>query len=183
MMDEQRLKTIFDQERENYRYRDKLTIEHVQKLENTIEQLMKDKAVLQDQLDKHIDKEMEKRWLIGWLVRLSITLRRLMFGPGRSDGGIVQQASGIRNHGSKVIRNGGKQMPRKSKKEIDNKEYVNNKKFWVQIDFDDCVSIHEELQAKQMFLGDRNKLVPAEKRLLEFTEDVMFGNYQEVTWQ
>ena len=61
MMDEQRLKTIFDQERENYRYRDKLTIEHVQKLENTIEQLMKDKAVLQDQLDKHIDKEMEKR--------------------------------------------------------------------------------------------------------------------------
>ena len=60
-MDEQRLKTIFDQERENYRYRDKLTIEHVQKLENTIEQLMKDKAVLQDQLDKHIDKEMEKR--------------------------------------------------------------------------------------------------------------------------
>src|SRR6056300_1714554 len=61
MMDEQRMKTIFDQERENYRYRDKLTIEHVQKLENTIEQLMKDKAVLQDQLDKHIDKEMEKR--------------------------------------------------------------------------------------------------------------------------
>ena len=61
MIDEQRMKTIFDQEREKYRYRDKLTIEHVQKLENTIEQLMKDKAVLQDQLDKHIDKEMEKR--------------------------------------------------------------------------------------------------------------------------
>jgi hypothetical protein len=39
------------------------------------------------------------------------------------------------------------------------------------------------LQAKQMFLGDRNKLVPAEQRLLEFTEDVMFGNYKEVTWQ
>lgn len=61
MIDEQRMKTIFDQERENYRYRDKLTIEHVQKLENTIEQLMKDKAVLQDQLDKYINKEMEKR--------------------------------------------------------------------------------------------------------------------------
>jgi len=61
MMDEQRLKTIFDQEREKYRYRDKLTIEHVQKLEKQIEILMKDKAVLQDQLDKYIDKEMEKR--------------------------------------------------------------------------------------------------------------------------
>jgi hypothetical protein len=106
-----------------------------------------------------------------------------MFGPGRSDGGIVKQASGIRNHGSRATRNGGKQMPRKSKKEISNNEYVNNKKFWVQIDFDDCVSIHEELQAKQMFLGDRNKLVPAEQRLLEFTENVMFGNYKEVTWQ
>ena len=61
MMDEQRLKTIFDQEREKYRYRDKLTIEHVQKLEKQIENLMKDKAVLQDQLDKYIDKEMERR--------------------------------------------------------------------------------------------------------------------------
>jgi hypothetical protein len=61
MIDEQRLKTIFDQEREKYRYRDKLTIEHVRKLENTIEQLMRDKASLQDQLDKHIDKEVEKR--------------------------------------------------------------------------------------------------------------------------
>ena len=61
MMDEQRLKTIFDQEREKYRYRDKLTIEHVQKLEKQIEILMKDKAVLQDQLDKYIDKEMDKR--------------------------------------------------------------------------------------------------------------------------
>jgi len=61
MMDEQRLKTIFDQEREKYRYRDKLTIEHVQKLEKQIEILMKDKAVLQDQLDKYIDKEMERR--------------------------------------------------------------------------------------------------------------------------
>ena len=72
---------------------------------------------------------------------------------------------------------------KKNKKEIDNKEYVNNKKFWVQMDFDDCVSIHEELQAKQMFFGDRNKLVPAEQRLLDFTHDVMFGNYEEVTWQ
>lgn len=72
---------------------------------------------------------------------------------------------------------------RKNKKEVDSKEYVSNKKFWVQMDFDDCVSIHEELQAKQMFFGDRNKLVPAEQRLLDFTHDVMFGNYDEVTWQ
>ena len=72
---------------------------------------------------------------------------------------------------------------KKNKKEISNQEYVNNKKFWVQMDFDDCVSIHEELQAKQMFFGDRNKLVPAEQRLLDFTHDVMFGNYEEVTWQ
>ena len=63
MMDETRLKTIFDQEREKYRYRDKLTIEHVKTLEKQIEILMKDKAVLQDQLDKYIDKEMEKRWV------------------------------------------------------------------------------------------------------------------------
>jgi CRISPR/Cas system CMR subunit Cmr4 (Cas7 group RAMP superfamily) len=61
MMDEQRLKSIFDQEREKYRYRDKLTIEHVKTLEKQIENLMKDKAVLQDQLDKYIDKEMEAR--------------------------------------------------------------------------------------------------------------------------
>ena len=44
-------------------------------------------------------------------------------------------------------------MPRKKRteKDIRHDEYVNTKKFWVQIDFDDCVSIHEELQAKQMF--------------------------------
>ena len=61
MMDEQRLKTIFDVHREKSRYRDKLTIEHVQHLEKTIEQLMRDKAALQDQLDKYIDKQMEQR--------------------------------------------------------------------------------------------------------------------------
>ena len=61
MIDEQRLKTIFEIHREKYRYKDKLTIEHVQHLEKTIEQLMRDKAALQDQLDKHIDKQMEQR--------------------------------------------------------------------------------------------------------------------------
>ncbi len=74
-------------------------------------------------------------------------------------------------------------MPRKSKKEISNEEYVNNKQFWLKIDFEDCASLHEELQAKQMFIGDRNKLAPAEQRLLQFTESVLFGDYQEVTWQ
>ena len=61
MMDEQRIKTIFDQERENYRYRNKLTIDHVKTLEKQIEILIKDKAMLQDQLDKYINKEMEQR--------------------------------------------------------------------------------------------------------------------------
>jgi len=61
MIDEQRFKSIFDKEREAYRYRDKLSVEHVKKLENTIEQLMRDKAALQDQLDKYIDKQMEQR--------------------------------------------------------------------------------------------------------------------------
>ena len=61
MIDETRLKTIFDEHREKYRYKDKLTVEHVKLLEKQIENLMKDKAMLQDQLDKYIDKEMEKR--------------------------------------------------------------------------------------------------------------------------
>jgi len=41
---------------------------------------------------------------------LNITLLRLMFGPGKSDGGIVMKAPGIRNHGSKATRNGRKKM-------------------------------------------------------------------------
>ena len=61
MIDEQKIKTIFDQEREAYRNRDKLTIEHVRSLEKQIENLLRDKASLQDQLNKYIDKEMEKR--------------------------------------------------------------------------------------------------------------------------
>ena len=61
MIDEQRLKTIFEVHREKSRYKDKLTIEHVKHLEKTIEQLMRDKAALQDQLDKYIDKQMEQR--------------------------------------------------------------------------------------------------------------------------
>ena len=61
MIDEQRLKNIFEVHREKSRYKDKLTIEHVQHLEKTIEQLMRDKAALQDQLDKYIDKQMEQR--------------------------------------------------------------------------------------------------------------------------
>ena len=69
MIDEQRFKSIFDKEREAYRYRDKLSVEHVKKLENTIEQLMRDKAALQDQLDKYIDKQMEQRWLTGSWVK------------------------------------------------------------------------------------------------------------------
>lgn len=61
MIDETRLKTIFDEHREKHRYKDKLTVEHVKHLEKQIENLMKDKAMLQDQLDKFYDKEMERR--------------------------------------------------------------------------------------------------------------------------
>jgi len=43
--------TIFDQERKSYRNRDKLTIEHVRSLEKQIQNLLKDKAILQDQLN------------------------------------------------------------------------------------------------------------------------------------
>jgi hypothetical protein len=40
-----------------------------------------------------------------------------MFGPGRSDGGIVQQASGIKIIGSKDIKNGKKTESKKTKGE------------------------------------------------------------------
>ena len=36
-----------------------------------------------------------------------------MFGVGIKDGRTVKKESGIRNHGSRATRNGGKQMPRK----------------------------------------------------------------------
>jgi hypothetical protein len=40
-----------------------------------------------------------------------------MFGPGRSDGGIVKQASGIKIIGSKDIKNGKKTESKKTKGE------------------------------------------------------------------
>lgn len=50
MMDQARIKTLQAEQR-------KLTVEHIKKLENEIQRLMKQKAELQDQVDKHIDKE------------------------------------------------------------------------------------------------------------------------------
>ena len=50
MMDESRIKTIEAEQR-------KLTVEHIKKLEEEIQRLMKQKAELQDQVDKYIDKE------------------------------------------------------------------------------------------------------------------------------
>ena len=49
-MDQARIKTLQAEQR-------KLTVEHIKKLENEIQRLMKQKAELQDQVDKHIDKE------------------------------------------------------------------------------------------------------------------------------
>lgn len=50
MMDKERIKVLQAEQR-------KLTVEHIKKLENEINQLMKQKAELQDQVDKYIDKE------------------------------------------------------------------------------------------------------------------------------
>ena len=40
-------------------------------------------------------------------------------------------------------------------------ETTNNKPFWLQLTFDEAFEIHEELQAKIMFLGERGTLSPA----------------------
>ena len=50
MMDEGRIKTMEAEQR-------RLTIIHIKKLEEEIQRLMKQKAELQDQVDKYIDKE------------------------------------------------------------------------------------------------------------------------------
>ena len=50
MMDEGRIKTMESEQR-------KLNVEHIKKLEEEIQRLMKQKAELQDQVDKYIDKE------------------------------------------------------------------------------------------------------------------------------
>jgi len=65
MMDKERLENIYKNHVVNEHAKRtewmKLKTEHVKKLEIEIEKLMKQKAVLQDQLDKYIDKEMERR--------------------------------------------------------------------------------------------------------------------------
>jgi predicted nuclease with TOPRIM domain len=53
MLDEARLKSIEAEQR-------KLTVEHIKKLEQEIQRLMKQKAELQDQVDKQTDKEIKK---------------------------------------------------------------------------------------------------------------------------
>lgn len=54
MIDEQRMKSLEIEKK-------LLAVSHIKKLEFEIENLMKQKAQLQDQLDKYIDKEMEQR--------------------------------------------------------------------------------------------------------------------------
>jgi len=53
MIDEARMKSLEAEKKI-------LQVKHTQKLEKEISSLMKDKAELQDQLDKHIDKEIKK---------------------------------------------------------------------------------------------------------------------------
>ena len=54
MIDQSRMKSLDAEKR-------LLTVAHIRKLEFEIEKLMKQKAELQDLLDKKIDKEMERR--------------------------------------------------------------------------------------------------------------------------
>ena len=54
MIDQGRMKSLDAEKR-------LLTVSHIKKLEGEIEKLMKQKAELQDLLDKKIDKEMEQR--------------------------------------------------------------------------------------------------------------------------
>ena len=54
MMDQARIKTLQAEQR-------KLTVEHIKKLETEIAKLMKQKAELQDQVDKYVDKEVNNR--------------------------------------------------------------------------------------------------------------------------
>jgi len=65
MMDKERLENIYKDHlvNENTKRTEwmRLKTEHVKKLEVEIQNLMKQKAMLQDQLDKYIDKEMDKR--------------------------------------------------------------------------------------------------------------------------
>ena len=51
-----------------------------------------------------------------------------------------------------------------------------NKYYTVTMTFDQWVGINQELQAKAMFLGGVTKLTRAERILLIFTNDIMFGS-------
>ena len=65
MMDKERLENIYKDHvvNENTKRTEwmRLKTEHVKKLEVEIQNLMKQKAMLQDQLDRYHDKEMERR--------------------------------------------------------------------------------------------------------------------------
>jgi len=50
------------------------------------------------------------------------------------------------------------------------------KYYTVTMTFDQWVGINQELQAKAMFLGGVTKLTRAERILLIFTNDIMFGS-------
>ena len=52
MIDQDRMKTLKTEQHI-------LTVKHIRKLESEIENLMKQKAMLQDQVDKYVDKEVK----------------------------------------------------------------------------------------------------------------------------
>ena len=52
MIDQDRMKTLKTEQHI-------LTVKHIRKLESEIENLMKQKAMLQDQVDKYVDKDVK----------------------------------------------------------------------------------------------------------------------------
>ena len=61
-------------------------------------------------------------------------------------------------------------------------EVNSNDKFWYEMDYDDAVTLNQELQAKQMFFGADNNITIAEKKLLIFTQKIIDGTFEEVQW-
>ena len=62
------------------------------------------------------------------------------------------------------------------------REINSNDKFWYEMDYDDAVTLNQELQAKQMFFGADNNITNAEKKLLIFTQKIIDGTFEEVQW-
>ena len=62
------------------------------------------------------------------------------------------------------------------------REINSEDKFRYEMDYDDAVTLNQELQAKQMFFGNDNNITIAEKKLLIFTQKIIDGEFAEVQW-